>query len=286
MKSIRWIVTERERLPDSIAKKLQLPSKKRARLLLDQGCCYVNDRIQRFANLELEPGDRIEVILHEASEVPALDIAYEDEWLYILNKPAGLVVDQETISRELNQEIFLVHRLDKFTSGALLVAKDAKTQKALEEQFRKRKIAKGYLAIVDGCLEPTHGEITDAIEKKGLLSKVSDAGKSARTAFDVIASSEFASLVFLRPLTGRTHQLRVHMAHVGFPILGDYYYSDQFLCNLKPKRYLLHAWKITFNHPFMETPLPWTVSMPDDMLQTAKRLFGYEFRKKLCALSL
>lgn len=122
---------------------------------------------------------------------------------------------------------------------------------------------KVYLAIVDGVVLPPKGTIEKPLairERKHGEVKwgVDEGGKMAITDYSVIASSSTASLVRLVPRTGRTHQLRVHMASIGHPILGDLVYSDRFLCPLRPSRQLLHAWKISFIHPATGSRLTWT----------------------------
>jgi len=291
MKIERWVhVGPSDRLPNVIAEHtpLALSSRKKARRLIDEGCCSVNGYIQRLANGIVESGDQIEVVLHEVQESP-LEVMYEDEYLMILNKPSGLVVDSKNIHEALGQKVLLVHRLDKQTSGVFVVAKDVKTQKYLEERFRKREVKKGYLALVDGKLQPSQGIIEKPLERKEGANPrfaIDMSGKAATTIFRVVLSTHAASLVFLRPVTGRTHQLRVHMASMDHPILGDHKYASQFGCTWKASRHLLHAWKIAFVHPEYETELSWTARIPPDMMPAIKALFGPGFRNKLCALSL
>jgi RluA family pseudouridine synthase len=291
MKIERWVHRGPEdRLPNVMASRgaLNLSSRKQARRLIDEGYCSINGHIQKLANTVVFSGDQIEVVIHEKEE-SSLEILYEDEWLCILNKPVGMIVDPITIDQLLGQRVYLVHRLDKQTSGLFIVAKDLKTQKYFENKFRKREVKKGYLAVVDGRVKPSHGLIEKPLEKKkGETPKfgVSPSGKSATTLFRVVLSSHSASLLFLRPLTGRTHQLRVHMASLDHPILGDHRYASQFGCSWKAPRYLLHAWKIAFVHPEFEKELSWTARIPSDMISALKALFGGGFRNKLCALSL
>ena len=119
MKIERWVHHGPEdRLPNVMAsyKALNLPSRKQARRLIDEGCCSVNGHIEKLANIVVSSGDQVEVVIHEKQET-SLEILYEDECLFILNKPAGMVVDSTTIDQALGQKVYLVHRLDKETSG-------------------------------------------------------------------------------------------------------------------------------------------------------------------------
>jgi len=291
MKIERWVHRGPEdRLPNVMAScdALNLTSRKQARRLIDEGCCSVNGHIEKLANTVVFSGDQVEVVIHDKQET-SLEILYEDECLFILNKPAGMVVDPATIDQALGQKVYLVHRIDKDTSGLFVVAKNPKTQKYFEDKFRKREVKKGYLAVVDGKVQPSQGVIEKPLEKKEGESPrfgVSPSGKSATTFFRVVLSSHSASLLFLRPVTGRTHQLRVHMASLDHPILGDHRYASQFSSSWKAPRHLLHAWKIAFMHPDFERELSWTARIPSDMIAAIKALFGKGFRNKLCALSL
>ena len=291
MKIERWVHHGPEdRLPNVIASypPLNIPSRKKARKLIDEGCCSLNGHIQRLANSTVCPGDQVEVVIHEEKELP-FDIMYEDDSLMVVNKPPGMVVDPKTVIKALGKKVYLVHRLDKQTSGLFVVAKNVKTQKYLEERFRKREVKKGYLALVDGRVSPSEGVIEKPVMRQDGESPrfgVHPSGKSATTAFRVVLSSHSASFLFLRPLTGRTHQLRVHMASLDHPILGDHRYAVQFGCSWRAPRHMLHAWKIAFVHPEFETELSWTARIPPDMVSAVKALFGAGFRNKLCALSL
>jgi RluA family pseudouridine synthase len=282
---MRWIASEEEkesRLSDVVVKNpaLHLPSGKQARRLIDAGLCSINGRIKRLSSYRVQVGDVIDVVDGEYQKIShaPVQILYEDEWLCLINKPPGLVVDPTLINEALQKKVYLVHRLDKNTSGVLIVAKDVATKVAIEDQFRKRTIRKVYLAIVDGKLQDIQGTIDRPLAMKErqhgeVKWGVEEGGKSAITDFSVIASCNQASLVSLTPKTGRTHQLRVHMASIGHPILGDLLYSDVFLCPRRPSRHLLHAWKITLTHPATKDKLFWTAPLPKDMQDMVTFLF-------------
>jgi 23S rRNA pseudouridine1911/1915/1917 synthase len=192
-----------------------------------------------------------------------IKIVYEDDDILVVNKQAGIEVDQPRSDGENNivnylkkyfnqKNIFLVHRLDKFTSGLVVVAKNEKAQKNLEQQFRERKVKKVYHAIVLGIFDKKRGTIDAPI---GLDRKIKQkrcvfrGGEKATTNYETLKriNDEF-TLVKLEPVTGRTHQLRVHMEYIGHPIVGDKLYFGR-VENLKTKGFALIAKRIEFYHP-------------------------------------
>ena len=293
----QWKIAESDsglRLPEALFRRssLHLPSLKQARRLIESGRCSVNGRIRQFASATVHKGDLIEVTLGEAKkqrlECP---IIYEDEWILVVNKSPGITVEKESIERIVKKNCFLVHRIDKDTSGLLLLAKDPATCAALESLFRERTVTKTYIAIVDGEMKKKHGTIQRSMKLKkriqgGVCWGVTDdpSGKEAFTEFSCIAAKKDVSLVALAPKTGRTHQLRVHMASILHPILGDYQYADLFRCSLRPERQFLHAWKLSLPHPVSGENMSWTAPLPEDMGKAAKMLFGVDVVRKLCAL--
>ena len=187
-----------------------------------------------------------------------LKIVYEDPYLWVINKPAeflsvpGKQVEDSVISRMklINPDAMIVHRLDMSTSGLLLVAKNYTIYKKLQYQFIKRKISKRYVALLDGSLEKDHGYI-DLPIRGDLYNRpyqivCHEQGKSSQTRWEVIHRKDNKTLVYFYPITGRTHQLRVHAAHasgLNMPIVGDDLYGT------KADRLYLHAESITFEHP-------------------------------------
>jgi tRNA pseudouridine32 synthase/23S rRNA pseudouridine746 synthase len=195
-----------------------------------------------------------------------LDLIYHDEWLLIANKPAGLLSvsgrgadKQDCLATRLQQlfpDVLTVHRLDMATSGLMIFARGAHMQRLLSEQFRERKVDKRYVAIVSGELPSAQGEVNLPIIAdwpNRPLQKIDASGKYSLTRYSLLAydKANNASRVLLEPITGRTHQLRVHMAAIGHPILGDALYGD---VGSAP-RLLLHASSLSFIHPFSNTPL-------------------------------
>jgi RluA family pseudouridine synthase len=245
-----------------------------------------------MASVVVVKGDLIDISPGEAKKRRhECSIVYDDPWMFVINKPPGITVEQKSIEQVVNQPCYLVHRLDKDTSGLLIIAKEPNMASLLELLFRERSIKKQYLAIVDGELKEKHGIIRWSLKLKkkvhgGVYWGIADdgSGKAAYTEFTRVIAKNDASLVHLVPMTGRTHQLRVHMASLGAPILGDYQYADQFRCAMRPARHLLHAWKLTIPHPLLGEEMAWTAPLPKDMEEAARALFGDDVERKLCAL--
>jgi tRNA pseudouridine32 synthase/23S rRNA pseudouridine746 synthase len=196
-----------------------------------------------------------------------LDFVYSDESLIVVNKPSGLLsvpgrgVDkmESLASRVQNQfpDARIVHRLDMGTSGLLVFARGTDMQRRLSQLFRERGVTKSYIAIVAGIIETTIGEVDLPLGSdwpNRPRQKVDFAlGKYSLTRFRVLAQDDVnsTSRVALEPLTGRTHQLRIHMAAIGHPISGDTLYGG----DLGAARLMLHACALSFIHPFSSEPL-------------------------------
>lgn len=196
----------------------------------------------------------------------ASQIIYEDDTLIILNKPSGLavhggsgqdfgVIEALRSLRPHSQFLALVHRLDKATSGCLLIAKKRSMLRALHEQLRNKTMNKQYLALVKGNWDKKWRTISEPLLKNAQNSivKVSPEGKTAETRFKIIQRFQEATLIEAMPVTGRTHQIRVHTAYKGANIAGDDRYGDDeftsFMKRLGLNRLFLHAAHITFYHP-------------------------------------
>jgi tRNA pseudouridine32 synthase/23S rRNA pseudouridine746 synthase len=194
------------------------------------------------------------------------DLIYHDEWLLIANKPAGLLSvpgrgadKQDCLATRLQQsfpDALTVHRLDMATSGLMIFAHGAQMQRQLSEQFRERKVEKRYVAVIFGKLPSAQGEVDLPIIAdwpNRPLQKIDASGRHSLTRYSLLAYDEAnnTSRILLEPVTGRTHQLRVHMAAIGHPILGDALYGD---AGSAP-RLLLHASSLSFIHPFSNIPL-------------------------------
>jgi 23S rRNA pseudouridine1911/1915/1917 synthase len=221
-----------------------------------------------------------------------LDVIYEDEHLVALNKQAGIVVHPsyghqsgtlvngilarwpETMHVGGAERAGIVHRLDKDTSGLIIVAKSAEIHKALQRLFKRRQVQKTYLALVEGHVSPRQGLIDAPIGRDKRQRKrmaIVRSGREARTTYGVVEFYDEHSLVELKPETGRTHQLRVHLAWMGYPVVGDrvYGYRKQ---RLLFHRHFLHAHKLELKHPMIEETLSLTAPLPDDLAKLLQRL--------------
>lgn len=211
---------------------------------LEQGACRVNGVIERFANTPLQKGDKVSFKLPSENPQESMEILYEDSELVIYNKPSGMTT----------QGKYLVHRLDKGTSGVLLVAKNGPIQKKLEDLFKKREIKKTYIALVKGSLRKEQGMIENKLGKVGefqgqTLYGSHPQGLTATTHWKCLQKGKGVSLVELVPHTGRTHQLRVHLREMGHPILGDLQYGREVVFPEEVHRLCLHAYRLSFLHP-------------------------------------
>ncbi len=187
-----------------------------------------------------------------------LKILFENNDLIAVDKPEGIAsiseddLNKETIhsilEQKLKQKIFIVHRLDKEVSGVILFAKNARTHKYLNEQFSDRTIKKSYVALVHGVLKDDEGIINKPIREfgSGRMGVDEAKGKDSTTAYKVLKRFDNYTLIELNPTTGRRHQLRVHLYHIGYSIVGDKRYGDKELQSKFP-RVMLHAKKIVFN---------------------------------------
>ncbi len=209
-----------------------------------------------------------------------LPIIYEDKDVLVINKPAGIIShsrskywDEPSVASFVRQKTQqkgmragIVHRLDRATSGVMVCAKNSETLKWLQNQFSYRKVQKTYIAIVSGILPSKEGVIDMPIErnpKKPATFRVAVGGKSAQTRYKVLTAASKFSLLELQPLTGRTHQLRVHLKQLGHPILGDAFYGGE-----PSGRLYLHA-------------LSLALVLPDHLLHTFEAPLPSEFKQKL-----
>lgn len=231
----------------------------------------------------------------QAEPIP-LDILYEDAHLVVVNKPAGMVVHPSpgkasgTLVNALLAHCTalsgiggverpgIVHRLDKDTSGAIVVAKDDETHRGLARQFKERTMNKRYLAIVRGDIQKPQGVVNAAVGRHPIfrqkMSTQARAGREAITEFRVLERLGQYTLVELRPRTGRTHQIRVHMAAIGHPLLGDPTYG-RYRKELARsplarelawfRRQALHAWALGFTHPISKEWLEVCAPLPNDL---------------------
>jgi len=267
----------------------QLPQFSRSRLqqLIRAGAITHNGKIAR-AKDTLRRGDAITLIeppvekIAAAPEAIPLDIIFEDDDLIVINKPPGVVVhpgaghSRHTLVNALlhhchtlsgiggKERPGIVHRLDKETSGCLVIAKNDETHRSLSEQFAARTVEKIYLNLASGTFRKPAGSIDEKIGRHPVhrqrMSVSPERGRTARTDYRVLAAGGGFSLVECRLHSGRTHQIRVHLHHIGHPVVGDKVYGRK--ASGHHARQMLHAWKLGFTHPrskewkAFEAPLP------------------------------
>ena len=215
-------------------------------------------------NAKFEDGVKIELNVPEEQKNADVkpEIIYEDENVIVVNKPEGLLSEAKgeyCPEKTLADFGFVAHRLDRDTSGVMILAKSEEVQKFLKKQFQDRKVHKTYYAIVQGRPKLDEARIDLPLKrdlKRPTTFRVDAGGKASETFYKVLKSNDKYSLVELKPTTGRTHQLRVHMKYLGHPILGDPVYGDE-----KADRLYLHAGSLEVTLPggvrkVFEVPLP------------------------------
>ena len=274
-------VVEPAQLIAFIMEKMHGMSRNRAKALISNRVVLVNNTITTHPLAELKPGDVVQLdrSKHKKSfHCKELDIVFEDPYLFIIDKHPGLLSmsnnsRQQTVQTVLNRYLekgggrntsHLVHRLDRDTSGLMVYAKDVQTQQSLINSWQQLVSDRRYLALVEGEFEQTRGRIQSWLteDKKFIThsSPVDNGGKYAVTHYNVLASSNGYSLVECELETGRKNQIRVHMADLGHPVVGDRKYGSA----EDPMRRLgLHAYMLCFTHPVtgkhmrFETPVPY-----------------------------
>ena len=207
---------------------------------------------------------------------PYLDIIYRDQDIVVLNKPSGLlsVPGRDTWHKDslalrimrVWPEACVVHRLDMATSGIIIMALRKSAQSHMGRQFQQKVIDKTYFARVEGIIEQDSGLIDLPLrcdwENRPRQIVDFEQGKSSQTEWEVVKREKQTTLVRLTPLTGRTHQLRVHMQQLGHPIIGDEFYATEFGKRLSPHRLNLHAASITLTHPSTEQRISFECAAP------------------------
>ncbi|MCX7716233.1 MAG: RluA family pseudouridine synthase [Endomicrobia bacterium] len=279
-----------QRIDKFLTQMLKVYSREFVKTLCKKKYVKINGKLCN-PDVKVHTGDTIEVSIPERCEYIVSDvkgnieIIYEDTDLIVLNKPPFLKVhparkfDTETtlmdwlckISPEYLQEEwplqrpFLVHRLDKDTSGVMVVAKTPQTQYFLAKQFQHHKVKKVYRAIVSGVVNVQYGEILAPVRVEKNISKIHPLGKQAKTNFKVLSIKDGFSYLELYPFTGRTHQIRAHLSFIGYPIIGDTKYGGP--SEVKGKilpRYMLHSYRIEFYHTRREQWVKFTAELPQD----------------------
>lgn len=247
-------VIEKERLDHLLVK--QHPEYNRSSLqqFIKSGYVTVDDKITQKPNTKIPQDAKIRLNVPDAPKLPPRPpVIYEDENVLVLNKPAGLLSmakGEYCPEPTLENYGLLVHRLDRDTSGVVILAKNPETQKMLRKQFQDRKTHKTYYAVVNGHPKLPEAMIDLPIArnlKRPTTFQVDQNGKSSQTHYKVREQNERYSLLELKPTTGRTHQLRVHLKYIGTPILGDNVYGEG--TNTKIPRLFLHAGTLEITIP-------------------------------------
>lgn len=264
---------------------------------IQSGHCTVDGLAETRPAAKVRTGQQIHLQLPEVSgqlqpEDGYLELLWQDEHLVVCNKPAGLTVhpcpscpEQTLVQRLLarfpqlgkieGQRPGIVHRLDKDTSGLLVVALTETDRLSLSNAFAERQVHKEYLALVAG-LAPQSGQCREPVGRhptakvKMAIVPENRGGRHAHTEWQRLWHSEDKgiSLLAVRIHTGRTHQIRVHMAHLGYPLLGDKLYAPKVVRDMAPRQ-MLHAWRLSFAHPVSGELLSFTCPPPDDMPSAA-----------------
>lgn len=287
-----------QRLDKVLTDKLDDYSRMQVQQLIKNGLVMVNER-ERKASHKLEIGEMVVAQIppeEEAGEIEAqnipLEVLYEDEYIAVINKPAGLVVHPgfgNTEGTMVNallsrwpqvrhvghpERAGVVHRLDKETSGVILVALTPKAQYNLMRQFEERTVKKIYWTLVDRRPDTSIGRIHAPIGRDPQQRKkmaVVKHGREAITNFRVMQNYQEHALIEIHLETGRTHQIRVHMAFVGCPVVGDTIYGFR-KPSLKIGRMFLHAKSIAFRHPITNAEMAFETELPTELQQTLDKL--------------
>ena len=288
------VVSDGRRLDVLLSEKTGL-SRSRVAALMEEGLCVSGGKEIRKAGTKPAAGQEVLLTVPapreaapQAEDIP-LEILYEDEDLAVVVKPRGMVVHPAAghpdgtmvnallfqldslggIGGELRPGI--VHRLDKETSGLMLVAKNDETQETLSRMLKDREIEKHYRALAEGRFREPEGEIDTPIDRSKKDRKkmaVDPEGRPAVTRWKVLAEGAGCTLLDVRILTGRTHQIRVHLRSIGHPVCGDELYGYE--KGVKVPCLMLHAYSLSFSHPRTNEKMTFQAPLPEDFLKGLK----------------
>jgi 23S rRNA pseudouridine1911/1915/1917 synthase len=242
-------ISRAERLDQYVVRQKPAFSRSFATRIIEEGGVFINGEPQLKAGYKIRPDDQIEIVYDEKAQAQIPDIElpvlYEDKDCVVINKPLGILTHSKgtfnpeaTVSTWLRgrmkdmsgERAGIVHRLDRATSGVMICAKTPEALGWLQKQFSRRMVKKTYAAVVSGVMDEPEAIIDMPIErnpKKPQMFRVGTNGKAALTAYKVLKTDGKNSLLELKPTTGRTHQLRVHLEKLGHPIVGDTFYGGQ-----------------------------------------------------------
>ena len=268
-------------LLDFVMQALDGISRNKAKSILAHGGVTVDDRVQSHVDFPLDPGSVVKIRRHarpSSAVNPHYRIVYEDRWVVVVDKQQGVLsmpvgagslnlkslLDRHFAETRQRCTAHVVHRLDARTSGLMVYAKSVEVQQQMTADWHQTVIDRRYVAVVDGIMEEPTGKVESWLHDTDRMvvvsSPVDDGGKWAATEWEVVETGPARSLLFLHLLTGRKNQIRVHMADLGHPVVGDGKYGHQ---DDPGKRMCLHAFRLAFNHPvtgeplYFETPIPY-----------------------------
>ena len=274
-------------------------SRSRISALMQEEAVLVEGKVQIKPSLKVVSGQKISLVVPQVKEVDILpqniplDILYQDADVVIVNKPCGMVVhpaagnedgtlvnallyhvrDLSGIGGEMRPGI--VHRLDKDTSGLILIAKNDRAHALLSDQFKERSMEKHYRAVAFGGFREESGLIDAPIARHPIDRKkmaIVQDGKPSQTEWKVLERLKGATYLDVHLLTGRTHQIRVHMHSVGHPLLGDVIYAPNIKTSVHVPRLMLHAYSLAFTHPTTGERMELTAPIPDKFEATLEKL--------------
>lgn len=293
LETLRFEVEEnlhKSRLDEFLYGKITALSKMYLAKLIQEGNCTVNGNLEN-RGFKVQKGDAVEITVNldtVTSQLPEnlpLDILFEDEELIVINKAVGMLVHPtkgvksgtllNALSYHLNirnktennSSAFiragLIHRLDKKTSGLMVISKTPRAHSLLSNHFQRKLVEKKYYAVVGGIIEEDLGTIIASIGKNedGKFWVITNEGKYAETNFQVKKRNTDSTLLELEPVTGRTNQLRLHCLHIGHPIIGDDTYGGRDF-----PRLCLHAYKLAFRHPKDNREMLFETDLPEDFM--------------------
>ncbi|MGB8646718.1 MAG: RluA family pseudouridine synthase [Anaerolineae bacterium] len=290
-----------ERLDKFVTARVGALSRSFVQQLIEAGHVRVQGRARK-ANYRVVAGETVTVTIPPPSPVETrgqdipLAIVYEDDALLVVNKPAGMVVHPAAghASGTLVNAVLwhapemvvgnaerpgIVHRLDRDTSGLLVIARQDEALHKLQAQFASREVHKTYLALVQGRVAVAQGRIDaplgrDPHDRKKIAVVTRTPARSAVTLFHVTERLEDYTLLRVEPQTGRTHQIRVHLAFIHHPIAGDAVYGGARKNKLGLERQFLHAWRLAFIHPMTGQPVEFSAALPPDLREALEQAGG------------
>lgn len=296
MPRIEMTVEKTARL-DVLCAEMAQASRSQAAKWIENGLCTVNGAVQTKPSFKAGMGATLTIDVPEATEstvekenIP-LEILYEDEDVAVVVKPCGMVVHPAAGNESgtlVNALLYamddlsgiggvkrpgIVHRLDKDTSGLLMVAKNDRAHVSLSEQLKNRTMEKHYLAVVDGCMREESGLVDKPIARSKKDRKkmaIDPEGREALTEWTLIENLKNAALLDVHIMTGRTHQIRVHMQSLHHPVAGDPIYGQK--NGVKAPRLMLHAYTLAFDHPRTGERLLFKADPPEVFEKTLKKL--------------